>query len=190
MVMVWGARNHEQGLVELNGRAIFDQNRRNRATPRRGNVVHHLHRFDEDDGIAFFHAIAHRFEIGRAGFGLEIGGANHRGFDSIGICRGRCSISGCRSGNRGRGSNGCRGGGIGHRCGRQLARNADFAVAIFNLNLGQVGVGNQLRQFAHQRAVNLHATVLFIISHDFVPESLSQRNNAAGRFNFTIFYPL
>src|SRR5881394_3809210 len=60
-----GARSgdHEQGLVELDRLAVLDQDLLDRAGTGGGDRVHHLHRLDDQHGVAGFHLVADLDEV-------------------------------------------------------------------------------------------------------------------------------
>jgi len=74
-------------LAEFDRRAVGDAYFRHRAAFRRGDGVHGLHRFDDEQGVAFLHALSDADEDRLAGLRREIDGADH----------GRGHGAGCRS---------------------------------------------------------------------------------------------
>src|ERR1700733_3772194 len=68
--------DHE-GLAIFDRLAIFDENLNHRAGARRGNLIHRLHRLDDNERLAGFHLAAHVDERPRTGRRAQIGRANH-----------------------------------------------------------------------------------------------------------------
>src|SRR6185437_4739758 len=67
-----------QRLAELDRLAILDQDARDGARARRRNLVHGLHRFDDQERVAGHDLAADVNERHGARLGPEIGGAHHR----------------------------------------------------------------------------------------------------------------
>src|SRR5262245_45528922 len=61
-----------QRLAELDGLAVLDQNLDHRARARRGNLVHGLHRFDDEQRVTGAHAAADLDERTRSRLGTDI----------------------------------------------------------------------------------------------------------------------
>ena len=76
-----------QRLAVLDRLAILDQNLDDRAGTRRGNLIHRLHRFDDDQRLAGLYLAADVDEGPRARRGTAIGGADHRRGDQPGMLR-------------------------------------------------------------------------------------------------------
>src|SRR5262249_58853623 len=74
-----------QRLAELHRLAILDQNLDHCARARRGNLVHGLHRLDDQQRIAGAYAAADLDERPRPGLGADIGGADHGRGDDAGM---------------------------------------------------------------------------------------------------------
>src|SRR6056297_1168480 len=68
--------DHQRSAV-FHGRAILDEDPFDGARARRGDLVHCLHRFHDQQGLPLFHLVAHRYKGWCAGFGLKVDGANH-----------------------------------------------------------------------------------------------------------------
>src|SRR5438270_1690478 len=76
------ADDHER-LIELDRLAVRDEDLLHHSAGGRGDRVHHLHRFDDQQGVAGFDRIADRDE--RLGVWLrrQKGRADHRRFDGL-----------------------------------------------------------------------------------------------------------
>src|SRR5258705_8183981 len=104
----------DQRLIELDRLTVADEDFPDYARGRRGDLVHNLHRLDDQQRITGFHRVTDRDERFRARLGRQEGGADHwrfHGFTSDFFHRrrgGRLSRGWC--GSRGSGSEGRRGG--------------------------------------------------------------------------------
>ena len=127
----------------------------------RGDRVHHLHRLDDQQRVAGLDLAADADERRGAGLGGEIDGADHRRFDRIGVAAGAAGAAAaagkrqrrCRSGGAAAAAAAAAGGG-------SCARDLDLAVAVFDLDFGEPGFGQQFGQFADQFAVDVHAAAV------------------------------
>src|SRR3984885_7816670 len=70
--------NDHQRLAELDRLAVLDQDLCHGARARGWNLVHRLHRFDDQQGLSDRHLAADFDERLDAGLGRPIGGADHR----------------------------------------------------------------------------------------------------------------
>src|SRR5260370_29826841 len=70
--------NNHQRFAEFDRMAILDKNLRHSARARRRNLVHRLHRFDDQQGLSDRHLGADLDERLGAGLGSPVGGADHR----------------------------------------------------------------------------------------------------------------
>src|SRR5215470_8961857 len=78
----------QQRLTKFDRLTVFDQDLDDGSGARRRNLVHRLHRLDDEQGVARVDAAAD-LDIGaRAGLGAAIGGADHRRGDHAGMARG------------------------------------------------------------------------------------------------------
>src|SRR5581483_1248503 len=77
--------DHRQRLAIFDRLAVLDQNGDHRAGARGGNLVHGLHRFDDEDGLAGRNPRADLDEGRGAGFWRAVGGADHRRSDGPGM---------------------------------------------------------------------------------------------------------
>src|SRR5713226_6468982 len=68
---------HEQRLTVFDGRAVGDEDLRHPASARRRDLVHHLHRLDDEQGLALAHGIPDLDKGRRLRLRREIGGADH-----------------------------------------------------------------------------------------------------------------
>src|SRR5215472_3504020 len=89
--------DHE-GLAELDGAAILDEDAGEPAGARRADLVHHLHRLDDEDDLPLRDVVAELDESRRLRGRGEIGGADHRRLDRARMfgCGGgcRCNLAG------------------------------------------------------------------------------------------------
>ena len=126
----------------------------------RGDRVHHLHRLDDQQRVARLDLVADRDERRRARLGREIDGADHRRLDRarmVGRAR-RCGRR--RRARRGGGAAAAAGAGAGAAAATPSLRlTHDAAVAVLDLDLGEVGLVEQLGELAHQLGVDLHRLV-------------------------------
>src|ERR1700730_11291492 len=146
---VWLFNNHQR-LAEFDRLAVLDKNLRHRARARRWNLVHRLHRFDDQKRLPDRHLGADFDERFGAGFGGPIGGADHR--------RGHHARMFCDIGGTGRSRRRCDGDGwldaSGHRCrDRDIARDPHPKARALDLDLGETGLVQQQRELANERAV-------------------------------------
>src|SRR6059058_2779816 len=70
--------NDHERLAEFDRLAVFDENLRHRSRTRRRDLVHRLHRFDDQQGLPGRYLAADVDERLRAGLGRPIGGTDHR----------------------------------------------------------------------------------------------------------------
>src|SRR3981081_2431349 len=70
--------NNHQRLAVFDRVAVLEQDLRHRAGARRGDLVHRLHRLDDEQGIAGLHHAADVDEGFRGRFGGARGRADHR----------------------------------------------------------------------------------------------------------------
>src|SRR5689334_2036340 len=61
-IMGSGLFDDDQRFAVFNRRAVFNEDFRDLARARRGDLVHRLHGFDDDDGLAFLDGGADRYE--------------------------------------------------------------------------------------------------------------------------------
>src|SRR6185436_6936557 len=54
---IWASGDHDQRLVVFDRLRVFDEDGGDRAGFGRGDRVHHLHRLDDDQGIADLHVL-------------------------------------------------------------------------------------------------------------------------------------
>jgi hypothetical protein len=141
-------------LSNMDRRAVFDQDLRHGTGPRRRDLVHGLHRLDDDQRLSGSNLGAD-FDEGRlAGLRGAVDGADHRrghGARMLGhVGGGRCGSS---CGDR----RGCS-----SRCGRiswhsgsnaDVTRDAHAQTGALDLDLGEVGFIQQQRQFADHAAI-------------------------------------
>src|SRR5580700_3780586 len=154
-----------QRLAILDRLAVADQNLNHRAGARRRDLIHRLHRFDDEQRLAGLHLAADFDEGSRARSRAEIGGADHRRDDGAGMlrridfCRGRgCRDAPwrlCRPQPRT-----CR-----TKIWRtEMARNTDRHAVALELDLGEPGFVEQLRQIADDIVVDRRR-----LRHGWVP---------------------
>ena len=145
------------------------QNLGHLAAARAENGVHRLHRLDDQKRIAFLNLIAHLHERRLAGFRSDINRADHR----------RCNGAKLRAFGRRRFRGRRAGHGNGTRSGRgdegtfRLAHHAQPRAALFDLDLGQAGLGQQLGKLANRRGVDSRLG----------PAFAAGRNAGADRFH-------
>src|SRR5581483_1346642 len=84
-IRVLARLDHRQRLAIFDRLAVLDQNGDHRAGAWGGYLVHGLHRFDDEDGLAGRHPRADLDEGRGARFGRTIGGADHRRGDGPGM---------------------------------------------------------------------------------------------------------
>ena len=151
-------------LVELDRLAIVDQDRRHRASAGRGDRVHHLHCLDDQQRVASLDLATDRDERRSARLGGEIGSANHRRADRIGVAgrgggrfrrRQRCDSAWRRCGGR-RMIDGRRSG-MHH-----FTRDADAAIPVFHFDFGELRRIEQLGKLANEIDVDLHHPIILI----------------------------
>ncbi len=147
------------------GRASSNENFRDLARARRRDLVHRLHRLDDEQRLAFLDCRADFDERARAWRCRHIDGADHRrGDDVVRVAGG--DERGCRGGGDGRGSCECR---SGDRClhilGRAGAGDADAQIIVFDFDLGQIRVVENVGEVADQRLVDTR----FLFSHGGEP---------------------
>src|SRR6516164_8607823 len=139
-----------QRFAELDRLAVLDQNLDDRPRARRGNLVHGLHRFDDEERVAGLHAAADFDEGFRARLGSDISGADHgRGDDARmlggiewrGLARGQRRVGG--SGGRAR-----------WRRRLRLARDPHALTFALELDLAQPGFVEQARELAHEVGID------------------------------------
>ena len=164
------------GIAVFDRLRILEQDRRDRAGARRRDLVHRLHRLDDQQRLAFLDRLADLDEGLGVGRRRQIGGADHR--RGHGVLRrhrrlpaasgagaaGRVAAGEARGWRRGDGMDG-----------RRLARDADLQVAELDLDLGQVGVVQDAREIADQLLVK---PVFFVVISE--PSSLSGRQIRAA----------
>src|SRR5258708_15860620 len=68
---------HEQRLAVFDRRAVGDEDLRHAAGARRRDLVHHLHRLDDEQGLALAHGVADLDEGQCLRLRREGGGADH-----------------------------------------------------------------------------------------------------------------
>src|SRR5580692_11549649 len=156
----------QQRLAIFDRLTVFDQNLNHRAGARRRDLIHCLHRFDDEQRLAGLHLAADLDKGTRARCRAEIGGADHRRDDGAGMLR--------RIDRR-------RGHGGGHapwRLGRpqpriwrtEMAGDADRHAVALELDLGEPGFVEQLRQVADDIVVDRwrlrHGRVPGLARHD------------------------
>src|SRR3954447_22962223 len=148
------ADDHER-LIELDRLAVRNKDLLHHSPLRSRDRVHHLHRFDDQQSVAGFDRIANLDERLGAGLGRQKGRADHRRFDAFaGDLLGRGFRSGGRGCRRWGWSGGsCRRGGDKRR---GLATHLHPAVAVLDFDLGQLVLGQQLGELAHQRRIDAH----------------------------------
>src|SRR6516225_2255161 len=74
-----------QRLAEFDRLSVFDENLDDGPCARRRNLVHGLHRFDNQKGVAHPHAAAHLDKRPGARFRTEVSGPYHRRGDQTGM---------------------------------------------------------------------------------------------------------
>src|SRR5262250_2106324 len=77
----------QQRLAELDRLAVLDQDLDDGAGARRWNLVHRLHRLDDEQRIASVHTAAHIDVRAGTRLGAAIGGSDHRRGDHAGMAR-------------------------------------------------------------------------------------------------------
>jgi hypothetical protein len=140
----------EQRLVVLNRLTVFYQDRFDHTAGFSFDVVHHFHCFDDAQGIAFLHGLAHFDECRRSWRRLAVEGADHRRarHGAVELGSGRFGSS-----NGGGGDRRCSRSGHWRRCivllGWRLAVAADpyGFFAFLDFQLVDAGLFQQLDQF-------------------------------------------
>src|ERR1700719_4737454 len=161
-----------QRLAVFDRLAVCDENLNHRAGARCWDLIHRLHRFDDEQRFAGLHLAADVDEGTCARCRAEIDGADHRRDDDAGVLR---RVDRCR-GWRGRRDAPRR------LCGPQprtcpteiwrteMARNADRHAVALELDLGEPGFVEQLRQIADDIVVDRwrlrHGRVPGLARHD------------------------
>src|SRR5580693_2782685 len=160
-----------QLLAVFDRLAVCDENLNHRAGARRRDLIHRLHRFDDEQRLAGLHLAADIDEGSRARCRAEIGGADHRRGDGAGMlrrvdrCRGRSGRDApwrlCRSQPRTCRTKTCR---------TEMASNTDRHAVALELDLGEPGFVEQLRQIADDIVVDRwrlrHGRVPGLARHD------------------------
>jgi hypothetical protein len=140
---------------ELHRLGVVDQDLRHRARLGGLDRIKSLHRLDDQQRLARRHLVADRDEIGLAGLGREIGGADHGRLHRAGMLAeivgrgGRCRRGACRGGRCGR-----------RRRDRCCHRHAgpgdpDTPLAVGQLDLAEIGLVKDLRQLADELGIHL-----------------------------------
>src|SRR5580704_1911264 len=156
----------QQRLAIFDRLTVFDQNLNHREGARRRDLIHRLHRFDDEQRLAGLHLAADLNKGTRARCRAEIGGADHRRDDGAGMLR-RIDR---RRRRRGREAP--------WRLGRpqprirrtEVAGDADRHAVALELDLGGPGFVEQLRQVANDVMVDRwrlrHGRVPGLARHD------------------------
>src|SRR5258706_6545373 len=177
--------NHQR-LAEFDRLAVLDENLRHGARARGWNLVHRLHRLDDQKRLSDGHLGADLDERLGARLRRPISGANHR--------RGHYARMFCHVGDIGRRRHDrCREGGLNirrQRCrDRDVARNPHPQSRALDLDLGEIGLVKQQGEFADQRAVVAlgfcGGLVVRLARHDLDPE-LSKRGDGRLRQAFAL----
>src|ERR1700685_992033 len=144
-----------QRLAIFDRLAVSDKNLDHCAGARRRDLVHRLHRFDDEQRLPGLHLAADLDEGSRARSRAEIGGADHRRDDGAGMLR-RVDF------RRGRGGRDapwrlCRPQPRTCRtkiCRTEMARNTYRHAVALELDLGEPGFVEELRQIANDVVVD------------------------------------
>ncbi len=161
-----------QRFTELDRLAIFDQDLAHRARARGRNLVHGLHRLDDEQGVAGPHLAADLDERTRAGLRPDIGRADHGrghharmlgGVDRAGIGRRNRHSGGARGRQRGGGRDHVR-----------MARHPHPLAVALELDLGETSLVEQACKLADQLGVDRrrllgHGIVLALARHGVSP---------------------
>src|SRR5580658_4430348 len=157
-----------QRLAILDRLAVADQNLNYSARTRRRDLIHRLHRFDDEQRFAGLYLAADLDQGTCARRWTEIGGTDHRRDDGAGMLR-RVERCGGRCGRHRRtGQRFC---GPRPRAWRtEMAGDADRHTVAFELDLGEPGFVEQLRQIADDIVVDRwrlrHGRVPGLARHD------------------------
>src|SRR5262249_26522290 len=139
-----------QRFAELDRLAVLDQNLDYRPRARRGNLVHGLHRLDDEERVAGLHAAADLDEGFGARLGSDISGADHGrsdrawmlgGIERRGLARGQWRVDGS-------------GGGARRRERLCLPRDPHALTLALELDLAQPGLVEQARELAHEVGID------------------------------------
>src|SRR5580704_1832283 len=155
-----------QRLAIFDRLAVADQNLNHRAGARRRDLIHRLHRFDDEQRLAGLHLAADFDKGPRARCRAEIDGADHRRDDGAGML-GRVDL---RRGRSGRGApwRFCRS--QPRTWCAEVAGDADRHAVALELDLGEPGLVEQLRQIADDIVVDRwrlrHGRVPGLARHD------------------------
>src|SRR5262245_51246877 len=130
--------DNDKRLAELHRMAIADQDGRDGASLRRRNVIHGLHGFDNQDGLALSDPGPDVDEGSSSRFGRQVGRADHRRLDAAGMLAG---ILRHRLRRRPRGCNQPRGGWGQHGGGRQglLPGHTHSEALTLDFDLAEAG---------------------------------------------------
>src|SRR5580700_4545450 len=155
-----------QWLAIFDRLAVSNQNLDHRAGARRRDLIHRLHRFDDEQGFAGLHLAADLDEGPRARCRTKIDGADHRRDDGARMLR---RVDRCRD-RRGRNAprRFCRSQPRTWRA--EMAGDADRHAVALELDLGEPGFVEQLRQIADDIVVDRwrlrHGRVPGLARHD------------------------
>ncbi len=141
---------------------------------RRRDLVHRLHRFDDEHRVALADLVADLDVGASAGLGRAEGGADHRRMHRagvVGVRHKRCR-RGCAAAIGAAGVAGVAGG---DRRDREVARDADARALALDLDLGQHGLAQQVGELADEGLIDDR----FLVSHQVL--SAARRPPACRR---------
>src|SRR5690348_8880284 len=137
--------NDHQRFAEFDRLAVLEQNLDHGAAPRRRNLIHGFHRFDDQQRVAGFHRAADLDKGLGARLRRGVSGADHRRDDDARMLGwiewrrdGFCVR--LRGGRRSRTRR------HGRRCRHHAARDANALPVLLDLDLGQAGIIKKLAQ--------------------------------------------
>src|SRR6202043_3503515 len=133
-----------QRLAILDRLTVFDQNLQHLPRARRWDLIHRLHRFDDEQRFAGLHLAADLDQGPCARGRAEIGGADHRRVDGAGMLRRVDHCRGWRHCHPGRRFRGPRP----RTWCTEVAGDADRHAVALELDLGESCLVEQLRQIA------------------------------------------
>ena len=142
----WALFDDDEGFAEFDRMAVFNENFHHSACLRRGNMVHRLHRFDDEHSLTDTDLGSDSDERRSTRLSREICRANHRRRQRAGV--GSVAHHGCgnRCRRRGRGLSRCGDGNIA----ANLPRNAQTHLLGFNFDFAEVGLFKESRELPDQ----------------------------------------
>ncbi|ENN85991.1 hypothetical protein RHSP_16040 [Rhizobium freirei PRF 81] len=161
--MGMGLLDDHEGFAVFDRTSVLNDDFGYRAGLRRGDLVHRLHRFDDEEGLTLLDGRTDLDEGGRAWCRRQIGGSDHRCADDVvGIAGFACGSSSRCCGSGGRSGKSSRGGDrslhILHGAG---TRHADTHIFLLDFDLGQIRLVENVGEIANQRLVDTR----FLFSH-------------------------